>query len=167
MLISIHNNIKTKSILIRRKVLNSMAEKFPQQGAGENTHYTIDSMPHAQEFSDQKARMEEQLREIDEEKAALKKDRDTRKNLSPALFKRYGGEQVYQDKLAALNDEIINIQANYNDLQDLYKSLGGDKIDQLKAELVQRTGGKTRGTWSAEAMITFRELEKEIGRAHV
>ena len=141
-----------------------MAEKFPQQGAGENTHYTIDSMPHAQEFSDQKARMEEQLREIDEEKAALKKDRDTRKNLSPALFKRYGGEQVYQDKLAALNDEIINIQANYNDLQDLYKSLGGDKIDQLKAELLQRTGGKTRGTWSAEAMITFRELEKVQGQ---
>ena len=52
------------------------------------------------------------------------------------------------------------MEGQLRELQGLYKSLGGDKIDQLKAELLQRTGGKTRGTWSAEAMITFRELEK-------
>jgi len=137
-----------------------MAEKFPQQGAGENVHYTIENTPHLQEFFDKKSLIEEQMRQIEDRKADLKKDRDVREKMNRALFNRFGGEQVYQDKLAALNSELMSAEDNLHDLQDLYNRLGGDRIEDLKTELMQRTGGKTRGTWSVEAMNTFRELEK-------
>lgn len=137
-----------------------MSEKVSARTSGESINYTIEDLPYAQDIMSKIDALKEQLRSLEEQKGSLKADRDNNEKLNPGVFRHYGGESVYQQKRAELDDQVSNLESQLHDVQSLYQELGGDKIDSLKAELLDRTNGRTRGTWSAEAMITFRALQQ-------
>ena len=137
-----------------------MSEKMPASTPGESINHSVEDLSTAQDFTDKIESIRDQIQLLVEQKSELKLNRDNNEKMNPAVFKRYGGESVYQDHLIELNDKISDFESQIQDIQQLYQSLGGDKIDSLKSELLERTGGKPRVTWSAEAMITARALEQ-------
>lgn len=133
---------------------------MPTSTAGESINHSVEDLSTAQDFVDKIQSIKDQIQLLVEQKGELKLNRDNNEKMNPAVFKRYSGESVYQEHLTELNDKISDFESQIQDTHQLYKSLGGDKIDSLKAELLERTGGKPRVTWSAEAMITARALEQ-------
>lgn len=113
-----------------------------------------------QEFAGKFSSISEQMNEVVASKRATTKEYKANKQLSPQLVEKYGGHDVYRDKIVGYNQQIAGLQNEYRALTELYGELGGDKIDSLKQELQDRTGGRARGTWSAEAVITERALRQ-------
>ena len=113
-----------------------------------------------QEFAGKFSSISEQMREVVASKRAATKEYETNRKLAPHIVKKYGGEDVYRDKIVGYNQRIAGLQDEHRALAGLYSELGGDKIDSLKQELQDRTGGRARGTWSAEAVITERALRQ-------
>lgn len=113
-----------------------------------------------QEFAGKFSSISEQMNEVVGAKQATTREYKANKQLSPQLVEKYGGHDVYRDKIVGYNQQIAGLQNEYRALTELYGELGGDKIDSLKQELQDRTGGRARGTWSAEAMITERALRQ-------
>lgn len=113
-----------------------------------------------QEFADKFSSISGQMREVVASKQAATKEYETNLKLAPHIVKKYGGEDVYRDKIVGYNQQIAGLQDEHRALAGLYSELGGDKIDSLKQELQDRTGGRARGTWSAEAVITERALRQ-------
>lgn len=113
-----------------------------------------------QEFAGKFSSISEQMNEVVASKRATTKEYEANKQLSPQLVEKYGGHDIYRDKIVGYNQQITGLQNEYRALTELYGELGGDKIDSLKQELQDRTGGRARGTWSAEAVITERALRQ-------
>lgn len=113
-----------------------------------------------QEFAGKFSSISEQMNEVVASKRATTKEYKANKQLSPQLVEKYGGHDIYRDKIVGYNQQIAGLQNEYRALTELYGELGGDKIDSLKQELQDRTGGRARGTWSAEAVITERALRQ-------
>lgn len=113
-----------------------------------------------QEFAGKFSSISEQMNEVVASKRATTKEYKANKQLSPQLVEKYGGHDIYRDKIVGYNQQITGLQNEYRALTELYGELGGDKIDSLKQELQDRTGGRARGTWSAEAVITERALRQ-------
>lgn len=113
-----------------------------------------------QEFAGKFSSISEQMNEVVASKQATTKEYEANKQLSPQLVEKYGGHDIYRDKIVGYNQQITGLQNEYRALTELYGELGGDKIDSLKQELQDRTGGRARGTWSAEAVITERALRQ-------
>ena len=113
-----------------------------------------------QEFAGKFSSISEQMNEVVASKRATTKEYEANKQLSPQLVEKYGGHDIYRDKIVGYNQQITGLQNEYRALTELYGELGGDKIDSLKRELQDRTGGRARGTWSAEAVITERALRQ-------
>lgn len=113
-----------------------------------------------QEFAGKFSSISEQMNEVVASKRATTKEYEANKQLSPQLVEKYGGHDIYRDKIVGYNQQITGLQNEYRALTELYGELGGDKIDSLKQELQDRTGGRARGTWSAEAVITERALHQ-------
>lgn len=113
-----------------------------------------------QEFAGKFSSISEQMNEVVASKRVTTKEYKANKQLSPQLVEKYGGHDVYRDKIVGYNQQIAGLQNEYRALTELYGELGGDKIDSLKQELQDRTGGRARGTWSAEAVITERALRQ-------
>lgn len=113
-----------------------------------------------QEFAGKFSSISEQMNEVVASKRAITKEYKANKQLSPQLVEKYGGHDIYRDKIVGYNQQITGLQNEYRALTELYGELGGDKIDSLKQELQDRTGGRARGTWSAEAVITERALRQ-------
>lgn len=113
-----------------------------------------------QEFAGKFSSISGQMNEVVASKRATTKEYEANKQLSPQLVEKYGGHDIYRDKIVGYNQQIAGLQNEYRALTELYGELGGDKIDSLKQELQDRTGGRARGTWSAEAVITERALRQ-------
>ena len=113
-----------------------------------------------QEFAGKFSSISEQMNEVVALKQATTKEYKANKQLSPQLVEKYGGHDIYRDKIVGYNQQIAGLQDEHRALAGLYSELGGDKIDSLKQELQDRTGGRARGTWSAEAVITERALRQ-------
>lgn len=113
-----------------------------------------------QEFAGKFSSISEQMNKVIASKRATTKEYETNLKLAPHIVKKYGGEDVYRDKVVGYNQQITGLQDEHRALTELYSKLGGDKIDSLKQELQDRTGGRARGTWSAEAVITERALRQ-------
>ena len=113
-----------------------------------------------QEFAGKFSSISEQMNEVVALKRATTKEYKANKQLSPQLVEKYGGHDIYRDKIVGYNQQIAGLQDEHRALAGLYSELGGDKIDSLKQELQDRTGGRARGTWSAEAVITERALRQ-------
>lgn len=113
-----------------------------------------------QEFAGKFSSISEQMNEVVGAKQATTREYKANKQLSPQLVEKYGGHDIYRDKIVGYNQQIAGLQNEYRALTELYGELGGDKIDSLKQELQDRTGGRARGTWSAEAVITERALRQ-------
>ena len=113
-----------------------------------------------QEFAGKFSSISEQMNEVVASKRATTKEYKANKQLSPQLVEKYGGHDIYRDKIIGYNQQIAGLQNEHRALTELYGELGGDKIDSLKQELQDRTGGRARGTWSAEAVITERALRQ-------
>ncbi len=113
-----------------------------------------------QEFAGKFSSISEQMNEVVASKRATTKEYKANKQLSSQLVEKYGGHDIYRDKIVGYNQQIAGLQNEYRALTELYGELGGDKIDSLKQELQDRTGGRARGTWSAEAVITERALRQ-------
>ena len=113
-----------------------------------------------QEFAGKFSSISEQMNDVVASKQATTKEYKANKQLSPQLVEKYGGHDIYRDKIVGYNQQIAGLQNEYRALTELYGELGGDKIDSLKQELQDRTGGRARGTWSAEAVITERALRQ-------
>ena len=113
-----------------------------------------------QEFAGKFSSISEQMNEVVALKQATTKEYKANKQLSPQLVEKYGGHDIYRDKIVGYNQRVAGLQDEHRALAGLYSELGGDKIDSLKQELQDRTGGRARGTWSAEAVITERALRQ-------
>mgnify|MGYP000847244700 FL=1 len=113
-----------------------------------------------QEFADKFSSISEQIDGVVASKRATTKEYETNLKLAPHLVKKYGGENIYHDKIVGHNQQIADLQNKHRALSKLYDELGGSKIDNLKQELQDRTSGRARGTWSAEAVITERALRQ-------
>ena len=113
-----------------------------------------------QEFADKFSSISGQMNKVIGAKQATTREYKANKQLSPQLVEKYGGHDVYRDKIVGYNQQIAGLQNEHRALTELYGELGGDKIDSLKRELQDRTGGRARGTWSAEAVITERALRQ-------
>ncbi|QJU10716.1 hypothetical protein FBF25_00815 [Candidatus Saccharibacteria bacterium oral taxon 488] len=113
-----------------------------------------------QEFAGKFSSISEQMNEVVASKRATTKEYKANKQLSPQLVEKYGGHDIYRDKIVGYNQRIAGLQDEHRALAGLYSELGGDKIDSLKQELQDRTGGRARGTWSAEVVITERALRQ-------
>ena len=138
----INQKVKTQQLL--RKDYKQMSEKMPASTPGESINHSVEDLSTAQDFTDKIESIRDQIQLLVEQKSELKLNRDNNEKMNPAVFKRYGGESVYQEHLIELNDKISDFESQIQDIQQLYQSLGGDKIDSLKSELLERTGGTTR-----------------------
>lgn len=112
------------------------------------------------EFNDTRQKLLGDIDSLSDERSRVVRDMETSKAMAPAVFKRVGGEQVFADKMTSLDEQEAMLRSQQEDLDALYRRLGGEKVDALREQLIAETGGKTRATWKAEAIVTERALQR-------